>query len=196
MIKINVAIFASGSGTNAEEFFRFFKSHDQIKIVTLYSNNSNAYALTRALNHGVKTVVFNSEELYRSDVVIRSLETYSIDFIVLAGFMWLVPKKVVQLFPNRIINIHPALLPDFGGKGMYGDLVHKSVINSGNKQSGITIHYVNQRFDEGEIIFQAHCDVDPDDTPGSLATKIHQLEYANYPVVSERIIVKAGKRKK
>ncbi len=196
MVKINVAIFASGSGTNAEEFFRFFKSNDQIEIVALYSNDPNAYALTRASNHGVKTVVFNREEFYKSDVVIQSLEYQKIDFIVLAGFMWLVPEKIVQMYSNRIINIHPALLPDFGGKGMYGDLVHQSVINSGNKQSGITIHYVNQHFDEGEIIFQDQCDVDLDDTPGSLAKKIHQLEYANYPVVSESVILKAGRRKK
>lgn len=194
MVRINVAIFASGSGTNTEEFFRFFKSHDHIEIVALYSNNPNAYALTRALNHGVKTVVFNRKEFYQSEVVVQSLKFYNIDFIVLAGFMWLVPIKVLQLYPNRIINIHPALLPEFGGKGMYGNLVHESVIKSGNKQSGITIHYVNESFDDGEIIFQDQCEIDPDDTADSLAKKIHQLEYSNYPTVSESVIMGAGKK--
>ena len=191
MGKIKVAIFASGSGTNAEEFFNYFTSHLQIEISILYSNNPDAYALTRAAKFGIVTEVFNWKELHQSNVVKQSLESNAIDFIVLAGFMWLVPEKIIDKYTKHIINIHPALLPKYGGKGMYGNHVHEAVIASGDKQSGITIHYVNQHFDEGEIIFQARCEVDTDDTPDTLASKIHQLEYANYPAVAERIITSA-----
>ncbi len=189
MKKIRVAIFASGSGTNAEEFFRYFHDHDQIEIRALYSNNAKAFALTRASNHQLPTVVFNREEFYHSSFVIDSLKESSIEFIVLAGFMWLIPTEMIRAYPERIINIHPSLLPKFGGKGMYGDHVHQAAIQANEEESGITIHYVNEKFDEGKIIFQKSVEIGKSENPDSLAMKIHQLEYDNYPKVAERTIL-------
>lgn len=192
MRKIHVAIFASGSGTNAEEFFKYFRSHNQIEISTLYSNNANAFALTRASNHQIPSVTFTRKEFYHSSSVIELLKESSIDFIVLAGFMWLIPTDLVQAYPERIINIHPALLPKFGGKGMYGNHVHKAAIEANEAESGITIHYVNDRFDEGKIVFQKTVEIVKGESPESLANKIHLLEYAHYPEVAERTILDKG----
>ncbi len=188
MAENKLAIFASGSGTNAEEFFRYFNQHPSIKIVVLLSNNPDAYALKRAENHGIPVHVFSGNSFYHSDEIMNFLQNNEINHIVLAGFMWLVPENIINVYKNRIYNIHPALLPKHGGKGMYGDRVHKAVIENGEIESGISIHYVNNKFDDGNIIFQAKCPVLKDDTPNSLANRIHQLEYAHYPRVVEEVI--------
>ena len=151
----NIAIFASGSGTNAENIMRTFQNHPFIKVKLVLSNKKDAKVLDRAKKFNVKTLVFNKEEFYSTDIVLQNLLQEQISFIVLAGFLWLVPEKMLRLYPNKIINIHPALLPLYGGKGMYGDKVHEAVIGNHETESGITIHYVNSEYDRGEIIFQA-----------------------------------------
>ncbi len=186
--RYKIAIFASGSGTNAENLIRYFKDHDCIDVVLLVSNNPKAYALQRAEKEQVPSVVMDKSFRTSEERVMQLLEQFEIDFIVLAGYMLLIPGWLTRRFENRIVNIHPALLPRFGGKGMYGDHVHNAVIQAGEKKSGITIHYVNDQYDKGDIIFQAECPVFPDDTPESLAAKIHALEYRHFPVVVEETI--------
>ena len=181
---VRLAIFASGNGTNAEAIMRHFQKHDAVRVVLLLSNQSSAYALERARKLGVPGRVFTREQFQGSEVL-KWLSEFQATHIVLAGFLWLVPKALIQEFPNRIVNIHPALLPRFGGKGMYGEKVHQAVRAAGEKQSGITIHLVNERFDEGRILFQATCDLAPDDTPETIASKVHTLEYRHYPSVIE-----------
>ncbi len=181
----NIAILASGSGTNAENIINYFKNHHKIKIKLVLSNNKNAYVLERAKKSNVETLVFNKDTFYKSDEIIKNIKNKDIGYIVLAGFLWLIPEHFIHAFKNRIINIHPALLPKYGGKGMYGMNVHKAVIANNEKQSGISIHYVNEHYDEGNIIFQATCPVSPNDTPESLAKKIHELEYEHFPKVIE-----------
>ncbi|NCC73028.1 MAG: phosphoribosylglycinamide formyltransferase [Sphingobacteriia bacterium] len=183
-----IAIFASGNGTNAERIAAYFSGHSQIRIALILSNRKDAYVLKRAENLGIPSKVFNRKMFCQTHEVIQWLKDSSIHFIVLAGFLWLVPPEILNVYRGRIINIHPALLPDFGGKGMFGDAVHKAVLKAGVQTSGITIHYVDENYDHGNIIFQATCNVDIDDTPESLAEKIHQLEYKYYPVVIENII--------
>lgn len=183
----NIAILASGSGTNAENIIKHFSTKENVRISLVLSNKRHAMVLKRAEALEIRAVFFDHNEFYTSGKVLRYLALYKIDFIVLAGFLWLVPENIIKSFPDRIINIHPALLPDYGGKGMYGEAVHKAVIASKDKQSGITIHYVNSHYDEGDIIFQARCNVDPDETPESLARKIHELEYAHYPRIIEEL---------
>ena len=182
----NIAIFASGSGTNAENIVKYFSESNNITVKLILSNNKSAYVLKRAEQLNVTHHVFNREELYDSDVIIKLLEEYEIDLIVLAGFLWLIPKNLINNF--KIINIHPALLPKYGGKGMYGIKVHKTVKLSGDSESGITIHYINEKYDKGEIIFQTKCKVENSDTPESLAKKIHKLEYEYFPKVIEDIL--------
>ena len=183
-----IAIFASGSGTNAQRIATYFKDSDKVKINRIYSNKPDAYVLNRAKNLNIPTTVFTRDDFYHTDKILNQLIKEKTDLIVLAGFLWLVPDNILIAFPDRIINIHPALLPKYGGKGMYGNRVHEAVISSGDKKSGITIHYVNERYDEGKIIFQATCPVVPDDTPETLAAKVHQLEYKYYPEVIENIL--------
>jgi len=185
--KINIVIFASGSGTNAERIMRSFKKHSFIKIVCLFSNNPAAYALERAKKFNIPVCVFDKDTFYKSDKITDKLKNYDVSLIVLAGFLWLIPETLIKDFPNKIINIHPALLPRYGGKGMYGLRVHKAVIDSGDKQSGITIHYVDSEYDKGKIIFQAKCPVKNDDSPESLAERAHQLEYRHYPEIIEKL---------
>jgi len=185
----NIALFASGSGTNAERIIVHFKGSDKGKVKLLLSNTSKAYALTRAENLGIPTHIFARDDFYNSNKVINLLQKLNIDIIVLAGFLWLVPKNLIKAFPDKIINIHPALLPKYGGKGMYGMHVHQAVIDSGDAESGITIHFVNEKYDEGKIIFQARCNINNHDTPESLARKIHQLEYEYFPKVIEELII-------
>jgi phosphoribosylglycinamide formyltransferase-1 len=185
----NIAIFASGSGTNAEQIILHFKGSTQAQVKLLLSNKGEAYALTRAENHGIPTRIFSRDEFYHSHMIIDLLRDNGIDLIVLAGFLWLVPVELIRAFPDKIINIHPALLPKYGGKGMYGMRVHQAVIDSGDPESGISIHYVNERYDEGRIIFQARCEIDKDETPESLAQKVHQLEYQYFPKVIEELII-------
>ena len=185
----NIALFASGSGTNAERIIVHFKGSDKGKVKLLLSNTSKAFALTRAENLGIPTHIFARDDFYNSNKVINLLQKLNIDIIVLAGFLWLVPKNLIKAFPDKIINIHPALLPKYGGKGMYGMHVHQAVIDSGDAESGITIHFVNEKYDEGKIIFQARCNINNHDTPESLARKIHQLEYEYFPKVIEELII-------
>jgi phosphoribosylglycinamide formyltransferase-1 len=185
----NLAIFASGSGTNAEQIMRYFNQHDSIRVGLILSNKPDAQVLDRAKNHYVPSLVFNREDFYNSELIISKLHEYKINFIVLAGFLWLVPENILSAYAGHIINIHPALLPAYGGKGMYGDRVHAAVIHNKDKESGITIHFVNREYDKGDIIFQARCAVHPGDTPASLAARIHELEYRYFPEVIERTVL-------
>ncbi len=189
MKKVRLAIFASGSGTNAEAIVKYFHHHPLVEVSGIYSNNPSAYVLQRARKLQVPAYVFNRQEL-NDPAFVDKLEAQQVDLIVLAGFLWLLPANLVARFPQRIVNIHPALLPKYGGKGMYGQHVHEAVLTNREKESGITIHYVNERYDEGAVIFQARCAVHPDDTPDTLAQRIHALEHKHYPEVIEKIALK------
>ncbi len=178
-----IVIFASGSGSNAENIANFFKERPEVEIAHVFTNNKSAYVIERAKKLNIDYTIFSKSDFYESDVVLKKLENLKCDLIVLAGFLWLIPAKMVAKYPNRIINIHPALLPKFGGKGMYGDNVHKAVVENREAQSGITIHYVNEQYDKGDIIFQATCDVTPEDTFETVAQKVHQLEYNHCPKI-------------
>jgi phosphoribosylglycinamide formyltransferase-1 len=186
--KKKIAVFASGNGTNAGEIFEYFKVHNSIEVSFLLTNKSNAPVIQRANSYKIPIIAFNRNTFYATSDIPEILLAKNIDLIVLAGFMWLIPASLVNAFPNKIINIHPALLPKYGGKGMYGSFVHEAVIASKEVESGITIHFVNEKYDEGNIIFQKSCQVDPNDTPESLAGKIHQLEHSNYPQVIENLL--------
>ncbi|MBP8959145.1 MAG: phosphoribosylglycinamide formyltransferase [Bacteroidales bacterium] len=184
----NISIFASGSGTNAENIIKYFLNKESAKVALVLSNNPKAYVIKRAKQYNIAVKIFDHHEFYETDEVLETLISNNIDFIVLAGFLWLVPENILNRYKGKIINIHPALLPRYGGKGMYGDRVHRAVIEAGEKESGITIHYVNEGYDEGDIIFQAHCPINPEETVDSLAKKVHELEYRYYPEVIEKII--------
>lgn len=184
----NIAIFASGSGTNAENIIRYFEGNNTIRVALVLSNNPHSFVLQRAKNLEVPHIVVPKDMLARQDDVLPILQNHHIDFIVLAGFLLRVPSWLVDAYPKRIVNIHPALLPKFGGKGMYGDKVHQAVIEAGEKESGITIHLIDEQYDEGTTVFQAKCCVDPSDTPDSLAQKIHTLEYKHFPHVIEELL--------
>ena len=181
-----IAIMASGSGSNAQKIIEYFSDNLNIKVDCLLSNNPRAYALERAKNLGIDTFIFDRHQFYDSLFIENLLLERRINLVVLAGFLWLVPEKLVQRF--KIINIPPALLPTYGGKNMYGNRVHQAVIDNKEPFSGITIHYVNEVYDDGKIIFQAECPVDPSDTAESLAEKIHQLEHRYYPEVIGRLL--------
>jgi len=183
-----IAIFASGSGSNAEHIARYFENHKYIKVALILSNNPNAYVLERAKKLGIPSWVFTREDLYRDDKVRKRLLNEGIDFIVLAGFLKLVPSPLIRTWPNRIVNIHPALLPKYGGKGMYGERVHQKVIENGEQESGITIHYVNEHYDEGQIIHQARFSVEKGDSVEEIAQKAHELEYREYPRIIEQLL--------
>lgn len=185
-----IAIFASGSGTNAECIARYFSEKTGVDVCLVLSNKKNAGVLDRAEKMGIKTKVFSREIFYKTNKIIDLLQESEIDLIVLAGFLWLVPENILQKFPNRILNIHPALLPEYGGKGMFGHHVHKAVISNGERKSGITIHFVNEKYDDGQIIFQKELDVLPDDTPDSLASRIHKIEHQYFPKVIEEVLMK------
>jgi phosphoribosylglycinamide formyltransferase 1 len=179
-----IAVFASGNGSNAQRLAEYFAKTDHATVAAIYCNNPKAYVIQRAESLNIPLVLFNREQLCNDDnIVLNDLKNRNIHLIVLAGFLWLMPQSIIKAFHGRIINIHPALLPLYGGKGMYGSKVHESVIASGDKQSGITIHLVDEVYDNGEVLFQAICPVTPDDTPDSLAQKIHELEYKYFPEV-------------
>jgi phosphoribosylglycinamide formyltransferase-1 len=184
----SIAIFASGSGTNAQNIIEYFKDSASIKVCRIYANKPDAFVLTRAINFNIQTFIFNRDDFLHSDKIVDQLQKDKTDLIVLAGFLWLIPANILTLFNKRIINIHPALLPKYGGKGMYGMKVHESVLKAGEIESGITIHYVNEKYDEGEIIFQTRCKIDLKDTPDSLAKRIHNLEYKHYPEIIEKVL--------
>lgn len=188
MTKHKIAIFASGSGSNAEEIFKHFQHHKDIEVVLLLSNNPTAYALQRAQKFNVPTNVFNKTDFRTTEIVLNWLTEKGVTHVVLAGFLWLVPDYLLKAFPHRIINIHPSLLPKFGGAGMYGMKVHEAVKAAEEKETGITIHEVNEHYDEGKTLFQARCTVEPADSPEQIAAKIHQLEYQHYPAVIEKWI--------
>lgn len=190
---VNIAIFASGSGSNAENISNYFKDKDGVSIRLIISNKADAFVHKRAEVLGIKSVTFSKDSFENSDLVLDCLKENKIDFIVLAGFLLKVPQNLIDAYPQRIINIHPALLPKFGGKGMYGDNVHKAVVVARESESGITIHYINENYDEGAIIFQARCDVLPDDTYQDVAEKVHQLEYLHFPPVINSVIAELSK---
>ncbi|HLG41051.1 MAG TPA: phosphoribosylglycinamide formyltransferase [Chitinophagaceae bacterium] len=185
-----VAIFASGTGSNTQKIIDHFRHKASINIALIVCNNPDAAVLKIAEKENIPALLVNKEKLFRGNSYLNELKERRIDFIVLAGFLWKLPVALIYAYPNRIINIHPALLPKYGGKGMYGDNVHQSVIQAREKESGITIHYVDEHYDNGDIIFQAKCPVLPTDSPGSLAQRIHQLEYAHYPGVIEEVVNK------
>ncbi|WP_372950266.1 phosphoribosylglycinamide formyltransferase [Mariniphaga sp.] len=181
-----IAVFVSGSGTNAQNIIRYFSGNEQIRVDSLWSNKPDAYALVRAAALGVDSFVFSRKQFYETGEVVEKLKNRDIDLIVLAGFLWLVPDNLIDNF--QIINIHPALLPKYGGKGMYGMKVHQAVVENQDTETGISIHFVNRRYDEGELIFQAKCPVLPSDSPEDVAEKVHELEYQYFPVVIEQLL--------
>jgi phosphoribosylglycinamide formyltransferase-1 len=184
-----IAILASGSGTNAENIIKYFAETKTAMVSLLMTNKADAFVIERARKLNVPVFVFTAKELRETDLVIEQLKQYHIDYIVLAGFLLMIPEDIIRMYPQKIINIHPALLPKYGGKGMYGNFVHEAVIREKEKESGISIHFVNENYDEGLVIFQAKCAVEPSDTPDSLAAKIHKLEYRYFPEVIERVIL-------
>ena len=186
---IQIAIFGSGNGTNAQRITEFFSSKPEVKVCTIVSNKKDAYIVQRAKNLGIPYVYFSHKDFFETDNVLNYLKDKEIDYVVLAGFLWLIPQNLLTAFPQRIINIHPALLPKYGGKGMYGEHVHEAVIANGEVQSGITIHFVDEHYDRGTIIFQATCEVSPNETPETLAKKVHKLEYEYFPQIIEKVVL-------
>lgn len=186
----NIAIFASGSGTNAESIIKYFTNHPDIKVALVLSNNPKAGVHERAKRLGIPSFTFSRDEFKEGIPVMKKLAEYDIDLNVLAGFMNIIPEPFLNAYPDKIINIHPALLPKHGGKGMYGMHVHEAVVAAKEKKTGITIHYINEYYDDGEIIFQASCPVSSGDTPEMVAEKVHSLEYEHYPRVIEELLSK------
>jgi phosphoribosylglycinamide formyltransferase-1 len=183
-----IAIFASGAGSNAAKIIEYFSTKHSIEVTVIICNKPDAGVLKIAANHHIPTILLEKEKFFRGDAYVSELKNLGIDFIILAGFLWKIPQQLIAAYPNKIINIHPALLPKYGGKGMYGNKVHESVIANKEKESGITIHFVNEHFDEGEHIFQASCIIDETDDAKTLATKIHLLEHEHFPKVIERLL--------
>lgn len=184
----NIAIFASGNGTNAENIIRYFQNSELVNVELVLANKETAFVLERARSLNVPFAYMGKAEWTEGTAVLSLLEGRKIDFIVLAGFLARVPDCILHAYPNKIINIHPSLLPKFGGKGMYGDRVHEAVVAAGEAETGITIHYLNERFDEGEIVVQYKCPVLPQDTAADVAKKVHALEYEYYPKVIDRLL--------
>ncbi|WP_033563131.1 phosphoribosylglycinamide formyltransferase [Sphingobacterium sp. SYP-B4668] len=189
-MKKRIAIFASGSGSNAQKIMEHFKYSDTAEVALVLSNNPESYVLQRADNFEIPSHVFDKQDFFQTDDVVKLLKNLEIDLIVLAGFLWLVPDNLLKAFPNKIINIHPALLPKYGGKGMYGDRVHKAVLAAKESEHGVTIHFANEHFDEGEIIYQARFKVEPEDTLEIIKFKGQQLEHLHYPKVIENLLKK------
>lgn len=183
-----IVIFASGSGTNAENLIKFFHNRDNASVIQVLCNNPHAKVLDRAKNLKVSALSFNRVAFTKTNDVLNILKASNPDLIVLAGFLWKFPEHILNEFPNKVINIHPALLPKYGGKGMYGMHVHQAVVTNKETETGITIHYVNEHYDEGAIIFQTKCDVDPLDTAEDVASKIHELEMEHFPKVVNEIL--------
>ena len=189
-MKKRIAIFASGSGSNAQKIMEHFKRSTEAEVVLVLTNNAQAYVLQRADNFEIPSHIFTRHEFYDTDDIIRMLKTLQVDLIVLAGFLWLVPQTLLAAFPNKIINLHPALLPKYGGKGMYGDNVHKAVLEAGEEESGITIHFANAQFDEGEIIHQSKFKIELGDNLEMVKFKVQQLEHLHFPKVIENLLKK------
>ncbi len=189
----HIAIFASGSGSNAEAIARHFADHTEVQVSLILTNNPEAGVIQRARRLHIPMVVFDKKTFNESSRIVEILLNEHIDLVVLAGFMMLIPEKLVQAFPRRIVNIHPALLPKYGGKGMYGHFVHEAVVAAGEAVSGVTIHYVNEVYDEGEIIFQATCALSPTDTPDEVARKVQALEHEHYPRIVDQVVAGQGR---
>lgn len=189
----HIAIFASGAGSNAQQIIDHFKNSDHIIISLVVCNKPGAGVLSIAEKENIPSLLIDKEKFFRGNGYTDELKQAGIDFIVLAGFLWKIPDALIQAYPGKIINIHPALLPNYGGKGMYGNFVHEAVIAAGEKESGITIHYVDGHYDNGDVIFQARCAISANDTPATLANRIHQLEHEYYPQVIENLLSKATK---
>lgn len=183
-----LAIFASGTGSNARRIIEYFQPNPEVQVALIVSNKKEAKVLELAAEYEIPSVLLNRSSFYESEDVLRDLSRHEIDFIILAGFLWLIPPYLIRAFPQRIVNIHPALLPKFGGKGMYGRHVHEAVKAAGETETGITIHFVNERYDEGAIIFQARCSVEPSDTPADIFKKIQELEHRHFPEVIAGLI--------
>ncbi|TAH02870.1 MAG: phosphoribosylglycinamide formyltransferase [Sphingobacteriales bacterium] len=189
-LKKRIAIFASGSGSNAQKIMEYFKNSDTIEVGLILTNNPDAFVLQRADNFEIPSHIFDKQEFTKTDNIINLLENHSIDLIVLAGFLWLIPQNLLNAYPNKIINIHPSLLPKYGGKGMYGDKVHLEIMKNNETESGVTIHFVNQHFDEGEIIYQSHFKITKNDNLEMIKFKGQQLEHTHYPKVIEGLLKK------
>jgi phosphoribosylglycinamide formyltransferase-1 len=185
---MNIAIFVSGSGSNCENIIRYFAHNDHIQVSLVISNKADAYALQRAKNLNVPAVVLSKKELQQQDIMMPLLQQYDIQFIVLAGFLVMIPDYLIEAFDHRMINLHPALLPKYGGKGMWGHHVHEAVKAAGETETGMTVHYVSNVCDGGEIIAQFSTPIDPDDTPDTIAAKEHELEMRHFPQVIEQLI--------
>lgn len=184
-----IAIFASGTGSNARKIIEHFQNHNDIQVVLVISNKPGAPVLSMAAEHDIAQEVINRDTFYGTEAILDTLNQHEVTFIVLAGFLWLVPSYLVRAYPERMVNIHPALLPQFGGKGMYGMNVHKAVKAANEAKTGITIHYVNEHYDEGDIVFQATCQLSQDDTPEQIAKKVQRLEHEYYPAVIEHLLL-------
>ncbi|MFY0672733.1 MAG: phosphoribosylglycinamide formyltransferase [Bacteroidia bacterium] len=189
-MKKRIAIFASGTGSNAVNFINYFKKNESIEVALVLSNNNEAPVLQKAESLGVETVAITNSAAAKGSFMVSLLSSYNIHFIVLAGYLRLIPSELIAEYDGNIVNIHPSLLPKYGGKGMYGGKVHKAVIDNDEKESGITIHMVNEIYDDGEVLFQAKVDVGKNETPDSLAQKIHKLEHEHFPSVVEGLLVK------
>lgn len=187
---IQIAIFASGNGSNAENIIRYFSDDRRMRVSLVLSNKEDAYVHERAKKWGVPSLFFSKRLFDEGRPVLKALRNYRIDFVVLAGFLLKISQPLLDAYPDRMINIHPALLPKYGGKGMYGDRVHRAVVAAGETESGITVHYVNDRYDAGKVIFQATCPVLPEDSPEDVAQKVHALEYRCFPEVIESVITR------
>ena len=184
-----LAIFASGAGSNAQKIIDHFRNHPSVKIALIVTNKPGAGVLNIAVKEGIDTLNIETERFFRGDAYVPDLQQKGISFIVLAGFLWKVPIALINAYPQSIVNIHPALLPKYGGKGMYGSFVHEAVVNAREKESGITIHYVDEHYDHGDNIFQAKCAVDPGDTPEMVAKKVQKLEHLHFPAVVEKLLL-------
>lgn len=184
----HIAIFASGTGSNAREIINHFRNNSSVSVALIVCNNPNAGVLAIASHENIPVLLIEKERFFRGDSYTNELKSYQINLIVLAGFLWKIPERLIQEYAGRIINIHPALLPKYGGKGMYGNKVHEAVLAAGDKESGITIHYADEHYDSGDIILQVKCPVQPGDTAETLAGRIHVLEHRHYPVVIEQLI--------
>lgn len=178
---INLALFASGNGSNVENIVQYFANNDKVNVKLILTNNPKAGVIERMKKYNLPVTIFNKAEFYSMDLIVDLLRQSSIDYIILAGFLWLIPEKIIDAYENKILNIHPALLPAYGGRGMYGHYVHQKVIENGETKTGITIHIVDKEYDRGKIIFQAICPVYQYDTVESIADKVHRLEYQYFP---------------
>jgi phosphoribosylglycinamide formyltransferase-1 len=183
-----ILLFASGTGSNVENIIQHFKNHHDIIVVGVYTNNPNAKVLDKAKSHNVPTLIFNREQL-TDGFVLDKIAEIKPDLVVLSGFLWKMPEEIVKAYPNKIINIHPALLPKYGGKGMYGIKVHQTVLANKEKETGITIHYVNEHYDEGEFIFQQKVNIEDCASADEIANKIHKLEHKHFPQIIEKLLI-------